>query len=263
MNPSLSTILMGFTARVLWYNGDMNAYEMTTHTIDGRLTWLALPAAATPPFPTLYMPTGDDFPAELEGIEPHLRALAAEGAIRPFAIAAFASGDWNRDFSPWPAPALFKKAENFAGKAPETLAWLMDAYLPHVEASGHIIPGREQRAIMGYSLAGLFSLWACTRTEAFAACASCSGSLWYDGWADYMQAFQFQADTRVYLSLGDREGRARNQRMAAVEPITRATLARLQSDPHVTEATLQWHEGGHFDQVDDRQLAAMRWLMRA
>lgn len=71
-----------------------------------------------------------------------------------FLLAAFQAADWNRDFSPWEAPAAFDK-DDFAGGGPETLRWLTEEYVPHLrERYG---AGRPL-FLIGYSLAGLFAL---------------------------------------------------------------------------------------------------------
>ena len=58
---------------------------------------------------------------------------------------------------------------------------------------------------MGYSLGGLFSLWALTQAEQFGAGASISGSLWYPEFLKYLENCSAPQDKIVYLSLGDRE----------------------------------------------------------
>ena len=47
--------------------------------------------------------------------------------------------------------------------------------------------GAIRRAICGYSLGGLFALYAFVNDEHFDACASISGSLWYQGWMGYLR----------------------------------------------------------------------------
>lgn len=58
-----------------------------------------------------------------------------------------------------------------------------DANSPHPRKGG----GAIKRAICGYSLGGLFALYAFVNDERFDACASISGSLWYQGWMGYLR----------------------------------------------------------------------------
>ena len=122
--------------------------------------------------------------------------------------------------------------------------------------------GPDPRAIGGYSLAGLFSLWALSQDAGFAGAASCSGSLWYPGWAEYAAQARYPQGSRVYLSLGEREERARNAALARVGDATRAQYAALLADAGIADTTLVWHPGGHFDQPDTRMIAGLAWLLK-
>lgn len=222
--------------------------------------WICLPQehADAGALPVTYVAAGPDFVAALPEC---LAALQAAGAaLEPFALVAFASEDWNRDYTPWPTPPLFRRDTAFAGGARDTLGWLTGALLPAMEAAYPVTREASGRSLMGYSLGGLFSLWACCETDAFGACASCSGSLWYDDFDAYLQAHPLQSG-RVYLSLGDREAGGRNPRMARVGAATRAALSRFQAQPGVAAAFAS-QPGGHFDGVQTRIADALAWLHR-
>ena len=103
------------------------------------------------------------------------------------------------------------------------------------------------RGVFGYSLAGLFSLWAMTKTNGFARCASVSGALWFDGFTEYLSAHPLLGrPEKVYLSLGDREEKAKNPR----EIITKQGIPCL----------FELNPGGHFQDVLTRQKRAIRWM---
>ena len=94
-----------------------------------------------------------------------------------FLLAAYESESWNDDFSPWAAQAVFG-TEAFGGKGEDTFEWLTACCMPFVERGMCEIA----RFPVGYSLAGLFSLWVYCKCELFAGVVSCSASLWYEGW---------------------------------------------------------------------------------
>lgn len=214
--------------------------------------------------PVVYCLMGDDLDTQLPEVAGALQPALDAGDVRPFRITWCAPVDWNRDYTPWPAPPLFKKEAPFAGQAQGTLDFLRTAWMPQVQAAHGSPDTAQARALLGYSLGGLCALWMLHECALFGAGASCSGSLWYDGWDAYLQAHTVQAEgSRVYLSLGQAEERARNPRMAAVGDATRATHQKLSSDANVAETTLQWHEGGHFADVPARVAQALAWLMRA
>lgn len=165
------------------------------------------------------------------------------------ALAAISGVDWNRELSPWPALKVFRGGEDFSGGGPALLKTLTTQIVPRVEAQLGFIP--VSRAIAGYSLAGLFALWSAFQTDVFDRAASISGSLWFDGFWDYMKSTALPSGLRqVYLSLGNREKNARNQRMAAVEDCTHRTeeLLRGWGIPTIFEM----NPGGHFQDVPDR-----------
>jgi len=118
-------------------------------------------------------------------------------------------------------------------------------------------------AIAGYSLGGLFALWALTQSRVFGAAASLSGSLWYDGWEAYRDGVTLPSDARVYLSLGRSEERAGDLRMAAVGDCTRRTHAWLCAQLGETQTTLDWNRGGHFTGIANRWNKAIDWLTAA
>ena len=166
--------------------------------------------------------------------------------------------DWSHDLSPWRAERVFHAGEDFTGGAEAFLQRLLGAILPDAEAA---IPWPvRQRGIAGYSLAGLFALWAAMQTDSFSLCASMSGSLWFDGFMPWAMAQPCHAE-RVYLSVGDREARTRNLRMAPVEACTREMAAGLAAARVNTAFVLE--RGGHFDNVPERIARGLDWLMQA
>lgn len=158
--------------------------------------------------PVIYCFAGDELREQMSEIEALIAPAVARGICRPFALTAYSPVDWNRDFTPWPAPALSPKAESFAGDGAATLQWAQSTWLPEVQ---HRIPADSAaRCLLGYSLGGLCALWMVHQCDAFSGCACCSGSLWYDGWADYMESHGIaRPGSRVYLSLGKKKRNGR------------------------------------------------------
>ncbi|MDO4867856.1 MAG: alpha/beta hydrolase-fold protein [Clostridia bacterium] len=166
----------------------------------------------------------------------HIRRLCGGAS---FLLAACCVEDWNDELSPWPAPAVFGK-QGFGGHAAATLGFVTAELLPALEKRYPAASGR--RVIGGYSLAGLFALWAACETDAFDAVAAASPSVWYPGWLDYAWEHPIRAG-RVYLSLGDAEERARNPALARVGDAVRE-LHRMLSGS--VDCTLEWNPGNHF-----------------
>ncbi len=164
--------------------------------------------------------------------------------------------DWDRDLSPWPAPKVFRGGDDFSGGAESFLHTLLGKIIPAAEAG--LSPA--WRAVFGYSLAGLFSLWAMTQTDVFAKCASVSGSLWFDGFTEYLSAHPLLGrPERVYLSLGDREEHAKNPRMQRVRAATEEAKTIL--DSRGVPCIFELNPGGHFQDISERQKRAILALV--
>ncbi len=169
-------------------------------------------------------------------------------------------GRWNDAYSPWPAPAAFGN-EAFGGRADKTLRLLQTRILP--EARRRFAP-EGGCALAGYSLAGLFALWALqTAPGLFYGAASCSGSLWFDGFADACLTKPMPRGCCVYLSLGAAEEHTRSARMAGVGDATRRLAQRFSQDENVRKTALVWHKGGHFAHVPERIAEGVLWLADA
>ena len=163
---------------------------------------------------------------------------------KDLALIAIPVSDWNTDLSPWEAPAVFGN-EAFGGGAQKTLE----------ELSGRIRAIRAEAApdaklyLGGYSLAGLFALWAGTKMDAFEGIAAASPSVWFPGFTDNLKAHPVRAE-RVYLSLGDKEERTRHPVMRTVGDAIRETEEILKQQGIITE--LEWNPGNHFKEPDLR-----------
>ena len=193
---------------------------------------------------------------DLAGMQREVDAIRRQ-ATRPFLLVAVPVENWNDDLSPWSAPPAWGR-QGFGGRAGDTLAWLEQA-VPcirrqySVKENGKVILG-------GYSLAGLFALWAATRTDTLYGAAAASPSVWFHGWAEYETAHPIQAQ-HVYLSLGDREEYTKNQTMAAVGDNIRALHSALTR--RGKDCALEWNAGGHFRDADLRTARAFAWTMES
>lgn len=173
----------------------------------------------------------------------------------------FESADWNGDFSPSRASAVYGK-EDFSGNAPRTLDWIESSLLLSLQDK-RILKPNDKIYLAGYSLSGLFSLWSFLKSDVFSGAACCSGSLWFPGWAEYMSNQKISRDGIVYLSLGSKEENTNNRALAAVGDNTRNAYRILKESPHIKEVTLEWNKGGHFANPTERLVKGMLWLIRA
>ena len=164
-----------------------------------------------------------------------------------FQLVAVKVNSWNQDLSPWRAPAVFGN-EDFGAGAANMLQFILE------QCSDR----SKNYYLGGYSLAGLFSLWAAYQTDLFAGIAAASPSIWFPGFLQYMREQDIR--TRfVYLSLGDREEKTRNPVMARVGECIREGHELLTQQG--VRTTLEWNPGNHFKDAGIRTAKAFAWAM--
>lgn len=209
-------------------------------------------------FPLAFLCTGEDFWQELPPLLPQLEKAFA-GECRPFCMAGVQPVEWTRDFAPWSAPALSRKSGPFAGGAADFFVFLTQQAMPLIRAAFPVSVQPADTALAGYSLGGMAALWQAAQDPLVGKCASVSGSLWYDGFSEWLCGRRAGLQGKeIYLSLGKSEEKVRNERMRQVGVCTRCTAALLQEQ--AARFVLEWNDGGHFHEVTPRQLRALQWL---
>ncbi|RRJ17339.1 alpha/beta hydrolase [Lachnoanaerobaculum orale] len=127
--------------------------------------------------------------------------------------------DWNHDMSPWYMPSIYSKEKSFSGGADEYLRLLIDEILLKAK---ELIEGEPKfTGIAGYSLAGLFAVYAMYKTDVFDRVASMSGSLWFSNFIEYCKRNEYKRlPDKIYFSLGDKEANTRNPVLKTVQDKT-------------------------------------------
>ena len=187
---------------------------------------------------------------------------------------------WEENFSPWCAPRVFAKGPNFGDGAQKTLDTLINHVIPWTESE--LTDPPTYRVLVGYSLAGLFSLWAGVSQQVARGCqhdataphvdapaatfqriGAVSGSFWFPGLLDYVDQ-QLSGGavglTHAYLSLGDREARTPNPQIMHVRENAKLLASKLES-AGIT-STFELNRGNHFQNVEGRMQKALDWLVK-
>ena len=198
---------------------------------------------------------------------------------------------WEENFSPWCAPRVFAKGPNFGDGAQKTLDTLINQVIPWTESE--LTESPAYKVLVGYSLAGLFSLWAGVSQQVARGCqpddalsqpgpssqpgaphvdapvatfqriGAVSGSFWFPGLLDYVDQ-QLRGGvvglTHVYLSLGDREARTPNPQIMHVRENAELLASKLES-AGIT-SMFELNRGNHFQNVEGRMQKALDWLVK-
>ena len=166
--------------------------------------------------------------------------------------------NWNDDLTPWPAAGVFKKAKPFGGKAAAFLDKLTHEIIPETERDLGIEDA--ERTLLGVSLSGLFAVWSAFNTDVFTNIISISGSLWYDGFVEWMKEQTPSPQLKkICMLLGEKEKNAKEKRMATVEERTLDTANILRAKSQAT-VTCELVEGTHFSPILPRMERAMMTL---
>ena len=176
----------------------------------------------------------------------------------PFTLVAISDLDWNHDMAPWDSPPAFKNAAPCTGGADDYLRLLAEEIIPTAEKEIAGVP--SWRGIAGYSLAGLFGLYAIYRTDLFSRVGSMSGSLWFPGMKEYLFSHELKRRPDcMYFSLGDRESKARNPILRTVQQNTEEIQSFYYSKG--IDTVFQLNSGNHYDHAAERTAAGMVWML--
>ena len=151
--------------------------------------------------------------------------------------------DWNHDMSPWYMPSIYSKEKSFSGGAEEYLRLLIDDILPKAK---EMIEGEPKFiGIAGYSLVGLFAVYAMYKTDVFDRVASMSGSLWFYDFIEYCKRNDCRKlPDKIYFSLGNKEANTRNPVLKTVEDNTRELAEYFKKLG--SEVIFELNPGNHF-----------------
>ncbi len=187
-----------------------------------------------------------------------LQQACLSAGCPPFSLAAVSGHDWNRDMTPWPAPSVIRGEGEFPGKACGHLKKLTEDILPEVLAELPAPP--LWTGIAGYSLSGLFALYAGYESSAFERIACVSGSLWYPGFPEYAEHHKLSEKVKaVYLSIGNLESRTRHPVLKNAQPNMEKLAADLQKTG--PETFFELNPGNHYFESAERTARGIRWLL--
>ncbi len=175
-----------------------------------------------------------------------------------FTLVTIEGVDWNKDLSPWEAPAVFKKGEAFTGGADDFLSVLKEKIVPEVI---EILEVKSNKMIFaGYSLAGLFGIYSAYQSELFTDIVSASGSLWFPGFMEYTNTHKILPGVKsIYFSVGDKEANTKNAVMQTVEDNTRELSEKLSHEK--IQTIFELNAGGHFKDAEKRLARGIYWVI--
>ena len=150
---------------------------------------------------------------------------------------------WDHDMTPWYCPPTSENDTPCTGGADEYLELLLTRIIPQART---MLQGEPRfTGIAGYSLAGLFALYALYQCDEFDRAASMSGSLWFPEFKEYVLSHELRKrPKKLYLSLGDREAKTRNPYLKTVQNNTEQIVSHYEQMG--LNVTWDLNPGNHF-----------------
>lgn len=217
--------------------------------IDHRIVTVYPSAAANQP--VVYLNT---FAEEAGGVYQKLR----NGGCPDFTLVTVGKLEWNHDMASWDIPPISKDDTPCTGGADAYLQLLLSEIVPKAEQEVQV--SALWRGLAGYSLVGLFALYAIYRTDCFARVASMSGSLWFPGFKEYVFSHAMKRrPEHLHLSLGDKECKTRNPYLKTVQEQTEAIHA-FYTEQGI-DTVLQLNSGNHYKDAIERTAAGIAWIL--
>lgn len=176
---------------------------------------------------------------------------------KDFSLLLIYVSDWNNDLSPYMASSIFKGTSDFKGNADSFLDYVLKL-IKKVILEENIKP--IYKVLVGYSMAGLFAVYALFKTNEFLKVGSVSGSLWYPHFTDFAENNQvLQGISTFYMSLGDKEKKTSNKIMSQVETNSLIIFERIK--PQFNYSKFEFNPGNHFKDEDLRIAKCIAYLL--
>lgn len=165
---------------------------------------------------------------------------------------------WDEMLSPWPAEPVVTPEDHFTGQAKEYSGWLDDVLLPFVAER---IPPVCSRIIAGYSMAGLFAVYAPYVSMSWDKCMCASGSLWFPGFKKFAVTTAFEKKPEcIYMSIGNQETVSNIPALTTTQNVMEDLVAFYRSAGIDSEFEL--NPGNHYQDAAARIAKGIAWTIR-
>ncbi len=162
---------------------------------------------------------------------------------KDFILVNISNINWNTEMTPWKMKSLYKDGFEYEGKADDYIKELTCKIIPEIEENLNYKP--LYYGIAGYSLGGLFAIYALYKTDIFSIAISGSGSFWYSNFEKFVKENKFlKIPEKIYLSLGNKEKNSKNEILSKVQDCTENIYNYYKSKN--IDVFYELNDGGHF-----------------
>lgn len=194
-------------------------------------------------------------------IDDEIKLLSKREGDNEWCMLTVQVSNWEHEMSPWVTNVNYKVVPDeipayIDSGARVKLNSIIDEVMPDYESE---YPNANRKYIIaGYSLAGLFSLWASYQTDKFYGVMAASPSVWYEGWMEYIKENVCKAKV-AYLSLGNKEHKTRHPLMAKVADNIKEQKMILINQG--IDTFYEENQGNHFKDVTERMVKGIAYLI--
>lgn len=235
--------------------------------IEGRQLVIYLPPnyeESKEAFPVIYAHDGKEIEKLISNMMPQVEHQFNEEGHKAFILVGIYSDERIHEYTPWPAPALGERFEDFKGQGKSYLSFIVEQVIPYINETYRTLKDVKDTALMGYSLGGLISIYAAYETKTFGKIASISGSFWYQNMVDYVKVNEvLNKELEIFMSYGKAEGCKKQNRQAQAVPCAQEVSHILRKQLGGTENFYVYtDDGGHHEYASLRYQRALEWLSK-
>lgn len=179
-------------------------------------------------------------------------------SCKPFHLVTITKLRWDEELSPWAHDPVVSRSDHFTGEADQYARCMKEKIVPYIEDK---LESPPYRIIAGYSMGGLFALYAPYVTDLFSASVSASGSVWYPEFVAYVKSHDFlKKSDAIYLSLGDLESRTKNPLLKQTENCMKELLSIYQNKG--IDSVFELNPGNHYKNAAYRLAKGIAWILK-
>ena len=213
-------------------------------------------------FPVLYGNDGAELYRYSERLINSFEKGFKEGKLNEFIWIGIYSENRIHEYTPWPAPALASKFDDFGGQGNEYIEFVASGIKPYIDMNYNTKSDTKNTWIMGYSLGGLISVYSVYITNVFGKISSICGSFWYKDIVSWISENDvLNKDCQLYIHYGRKEGQGKKTaQQNAVMCAERVIEIFRDKQGSIGALYISSDDGGHHQYMEQRYMNAIYWL---
>ena len=85
--------------------------------------------------------------------------------------------------------------------------------------------------------------------------------MWFIKWDEYIKDREANEESLIYLSLGDKEGKTKNEVFKKMKSGMDKMIEKVRNDKNVKKYIFEENKGGHYSDVELRMAKGFKWII--